>query len=750
MVKVSKGILFLSYFIVSACYATTTMDRPKIGLVLSGGGAKGSAHIGVLKVLEANNVPIDYIVGTSIGSYIGGWYALGYNPEQIQEIMFTTYWDKGYSDIIPREALRYEDKQLRDQYNMPFRVGYSDHTIKVPSGLLLGQSAQQLLKSATNAVGVFASFDDLAIPYRAVATDISTAQAVVLDHGSITQVMKASSTVPGALEPTEIDGKLLVDGGIVNNMPVDVAREMGADIIIAVDIGSPLLEKSQINSTVDVLDQLSTILTITTTNHQKTQLNEQDILIMPDTEGLSSTDFSLLAIGLERGEQAALALQESIAELSISDAEYEQYQLAKKHKSQAWFAPLAHPVIAIEYDNQSKVDLVVIRDHFPINVGDVVSKEQLQVAIENVYALDRFDYVNAEFFDAPAGRTLVLTTRAKSWGPNYLKFGYQWQGDFENISMFSLDIAYLLTDITTNGGQWINELSLGWESMLSSEFYQPLDQQQAFYSRSRVQLKEDKFAKNKLSDASNIPELVNRFVDLRLGLGYHYHDYGLSEIGFIGELGNINFEDDSDEDFNYNSLGAYISLGYDSLNSINFPTKGNKILFEVFVRKDDYDHQLILGQDDLSFELSFDWRGAMGIGKHTFVGIASFATILSDNDFSIRYSELGGFLNLSGYQKDSLVGADKLFSALVYQYDLGREIPGGAGLPLYLGGSLEAGNVWQLDESIDLNELITSVSVYLGTDTSFGPAVIGVGYATSFDSYEEDEITVFFSLGKNW
>ncbi|WP_022940961.1 patatin-like phospholipase family protein [Psychromonas hadalis] len=741
-----RGFLFVCL----VSFAFSAMARPKIGLVLSGGGAKGAAHIGVLKILEANNVPIDYVVGTSIGSYIGGWYALGYSPAQIEDIMLNTYWDKGFSDFIPRENLLYEDKKLRDKYNLTFRLGYSDGKLKMPTGLFLGQSAQQLLKLSTGAVGIFDSFDDLAIPYRAVAADISSSEVVVLSSGSITQAMKASSAVPGALEPVEIDGKLLVDGMIANNMPVDVVRAMGADIIIAIDIGSSLLKKEQINSTVDILGQLSTILTINTTNHQKSLLKEGDLLIRPDIDDLSPTDFSILGIALEKGEQAALENLTRIRELSVTDKEFAQYRFAKKQKSRTWMLPLFHPVIDIEYDNQSKVALSIIEKHFSIVIGDVVSKEQLEAAIDSVYALNRFDYVNAEFVDGESGRTVVLTTKAKSWGPNYLHFGFDWQGDLSNTSMISVDFAYLLTDVTKNGGQWKNELSIGWESAVSTEFYQPLNKQQDIFSRIRAQYKEDKFAENKFNADQLRPELRNRFAELRLGVGYHYNDYGLSEIGFVGELGTVHFDDPFYDELDYDSLGAYLSLGYDSLNSINFPTQGNKVLFEVYLRKDNYLHNQIENQDEPSIELSLDWRGALGLGHHTFVGIGSFATVLSDNDFSLRYSELGGFLNLSGYQKDALIGAHKVFGAVVYQYDLGRDIPGGTGLPLYLGTSIESGNVWTLKESVNIDELVTAGSIYLGTDTSFGPAVIGVGYATSFGSYEEDEMTVFFSLGKNW
>ncbi|MFT7423949.1 MAG: NTE family protein, partial [Psychromonas sp.] len=146
----------------------------------------------------------------------------------------------------------------------------------------------------------------------------------------------------------------------------------------------------------------------------------------------------------------------------------------------------------------------------------------------------------------------------------------------------------------------------------------------------------------------------------------------------------------------------------------------------------------------------FDWRGAVGVGQHTFVGVTSLATVLSDDDFSIRASELGGFLNLSGYHKDEFIGAHKVFAAAVYQYDLGRSIFGNAGLPLYLGGSLEMGNVWGINDSVKIDELITSGSLFLGTDTSFGPAAFGVGSGVALDRDKGNDIRAFFSLGKNW
>ena len=726
---------------------TMVQARPKIALVLSGGGAKGGAHIGVLKVLEDNNIPVDLVIGTSIGSYVGGLYAMGFNPSEISEIMLNTPFEKGYSDFIPREQLQYEDKQLRDRYNITLRLGYSDETLKMPSGLLLGQSALQVLKKSIGEIGELASFDQLPIPYRAVATDIASAKTAILSAGSLSKAIKASSTVPGALEPIEIDGRLLVDGGIVNNMPIDVAKSMNADIVIAVDIGSALLDQQEINSTVDVLDQLSNILTINTTNKQKKLTGEQDIIIRPEIEDIETTDFSRLGEALALGQKAALLNIEKLKKFSISESEYQHYAAEKLTAREDWIKKIEKPVIAIKYANQSEVEQAYITEHFPIKVNDIVNKYQLEDAIQSVYALDRFDFVNAEFFDTKEGRTIVLTTKAKSWGPDYLLLGFSWQGDFAGDSIFSVDFSYLLTDFTANGGSLKNEFSLGWENYAATELYQPFDETYNSFARFKFQYQEKKYIENKYTPRNMQPEMTDKSVSAKIGVGYHFTDNGTSEAGLLAQRGKLIFEDNSLTDLGYNSYGAYLSLGYDNLNSINFPTQGNKLSFNITARKDYFDTDQ---EQDNNVEVALDWRGALSVGNHAIVGIASASTLFNNNDFSIRLTELGGFLNLSGLQNDALIGVHKIFTAAVYQYDLGKDVSGGIGLPLYLGGSIESGNVWETVSSVSTADLITSGSLYLGTDTSFGPAVIGIGYATTFGYSVEGQATVFFSIGKNW
>jgi NTE family protein len=609
----------------------------------------------------------------------------------------------------------------------------------------LGQSAYQILQRSTDNINTFDSFDDLAIPYRAVASDIATAKMVVLDSGNLNTAMKASAAVPGIVSAVEINGQMLVDGGITNNMPISVVKGMGADIVIAVDIGSPLVDQNELTSTVAVLGQLSTILTNNTSLSQKKLLGNQDILLRPHIEQLSTTDWSVMPAALKLGEEAALAKQNVLQKLSVSKADYQRYKQEKRSKSQQWFNQLASNIIDIKFNNNSRVDNKILALHFAVELNKPLNKEQLDAAINRVYALNKFEQVTVSFDDTVNGRILTLTTKAKSWGPNYFDFGFNIKTTFtESSSIMSLNMSYLMTDVSNNSGQWLNELELGWETLIASEFYQPLNQSQQFYSKIRGMYAHEKWEKAELH-----PELKQTYLQGSLSLGYNYSLNGIVELGIKTEKGNLAtdqvipntlFNDDLD----YESAGIFFMLGYDTLNSINFPTQGNKFTLKIEQLNDTYTPQLSSSINDEALVVTLDWRGAIGFDGHTFVGITSLSTVDNVADFSVNVSELGGFLNLSGYQEDAFIGAHKAFAAIVYQYDLGRDFLGSAGLPIYLGTSLEAGKVWEINESVRLSDIIPAASLYLGTDTSFGPAAFGIGFAP------EGEYSIFLSIGKNW
>ncbi|MFB2802810.1 patatin-like phospholipase family protein [Shewanella seohaensis] len=717
--------IFASVFLCLLLTPLYAAERPKVGLVLSGGGAKGAAHVGVLKILEEHHIPVDYIAGTSIGAYVAGMYSLGYSASEVEAIMMGVDWDSGYSDTIPRNVLSYRDKQLRDRYNIPLNIGYTEGEVRAPSGLLRGQTMSQLLRQSTDLVQQFGDFDTLAIPYRAVATDLETSLPVVIDHGSLVKAMQASATVPGALQPTLIDGKLLVDGGIANNMPVDVVKAMGADIVIAVDIGSPLVTKDKLDSTIAVLDQLSNFLTNASTEKQKQLLSEKDVLIRPAIDALSTTDFTIMPLALTLGKEAANGQLDKLQSMSVSAEEYAAYVEAKKAKGKRLMADVAHPIQEIVFDNQSKVSLNLLKETLDLKAGQAVTKDELNDALKRIYSLNKFERVDAEFVESEEGRVLTVTTRAKSWGPNYFQLGFNWEDDFSTESAISFDMAYTMTDLTFNGGEWRNEVKLGFEKLFATEFYQPLDRDQDFYSRARYQYDVHNWD---LYDNNNRALIFDKKTHtVELGIGYNYVLQGFVELGLVAEKGVIVNDAWLIKDFDFKSYGAYLRAGYDSLDSISFPTSGNRITLNVYVRNEDFDDLVDNNENEYSVQIEADWKGALSVGNHAFVGKASVATNNNDGYNTLHLSDLGGFLNLSGYHKDSLTGAHKLFGAFVYQYDLGRDALGMTDYPLYLGLSLEAGNVWFERDEVSLSDLIYASSLYIGTDTSMGPAALGFG-----------------------
>ncbi|MCU8045247.1 MULTISPECIES: patatin-like phospholipase family protein [unclassified Shewanella] len=717
-------------------------ERLKIGVVLSGGGAKGAAHVGVLKILEEHNIPVDYIAGTSIGAYVAGMYSLGYSASEVEAIMMGVNWDSGYSDTIPRNILSYRDKQLRDRYNIPLNIGYNEGQVRAPSGLLRGQTMSQLLRQSTDLVQQFGHFDDLAIPYRAVATDLETSLPVVISHGSMVKAMQASATVPGALQPAQIEGKLLVDGGIANNMPVDVVKAMGADIIIAVDIGSPLVKKDKLDSTIAVLDQLSNFLTNASTEKQKQLLTDKDVLIRPAIDALSTTDFTIMPLALTLGKEAANGQLYKLSSMSVSPEEYAAYVEAKKAKGKLLMADVRHPINEIVFENQSKVSLNLLTETLDIKPGQAVSKDELNEALKRIYSLNKFERVDAEFVEGEDGRILTVTTKAKSWGPNYFQLGFNWEDDFNSESAISFDMAYTMTDLTFNGGEWRNEVKLGIEKLFATEFYQPLDRDQQFFSRARYQY--DTRDWDLYNNNSRILTFDKKTHTIELGIGYNYTLQGMIELGLVAEKGSIVNDVWLTQDLDFSSYGAYFRFGYDSLDSISFPTSGNRVTLNVYVRNEDFNDIIDDNQNQFSVQIEADWKGALSVGNHAFVGKASIATNNNDGVNMLHLSELGGFLNLSGYHKDSIMGAHKVFGAFIYQYDLGRDALGMTDYPLYLGWSLEAGNVWDERTDVTLTDLIYASSLYIGTDTSMGPAALGFGITDLGDK------SFYLFVGKNF
>src|SRR5579863_2463762 len=333
----------------SSWAAADPPDRPRICLVLSGGGARGMAHIGVLKVLEDLQIPIDCIAGTSMGAIVGGLYASGMTAKQIDATMRSLDWQEAFRDTPPRRDLAFRRKQDDRNYLVRLPLGLKHGKLLLPKGLIQGQKLQETLRQLTLPFSNTTNFDLLPTPFRAVATDLETGNAVLMDRGDLAIAMRASMSAPGVFAPVELDGRLLVDGGLAENLPINVARAMHADILIVSDVSFPLQPRDALDSALSISNQMLAILVRKDSDRQRASLGSRDVLIEPDLGLTPSTAFSAAATVISRGEDAARADRAVLEAYSVGDAAYREY-LARRGARE----PGLPPIKFVRVDPQSK------------------------------------------------------------------------------------------------------------------------------------------------------------------------------------------------------------------------------------------------------------------------------------------------------------------------------------------------------------------------------------------------------------
>src|SRR5574340_731620 len=347
--------------------------RPKIGLVLAGGGAKGAAHVGVLKVLEEMHIPVDYVAGTSMGSIIGGLYASGMSPQEIEQEIRNIDWKDVFVDNPNRDDRSFRRKQDDALYVFKAKPGFGGGRVKLPRAYVHGQKFDLQLNRLTERVSQIKDFNQLPIPFRAVATDLETGKEVVLKSGNLARSLRSDLAVPGAFDPVEIDGRLLVDGGISNNVPVSVARAMGADIVIVSDLGSDLLTRDQIVSALSVAGQMINFLFALNSQEQLKSLGPRDVLITSKLGDIGAASFDRIGEAMPLGEQAARRADASLRRYSISQADYDRY-LASRGKPKSESGVVAF----VRIENQSRISDEVIASYITAKPGEPLDITQLE------------------------------------------------------------------------------------------------------------------------------------------------------------------------------------------------------------------------------------------------------------------------------------------------------------------------------------------------------------------------------------
>jgi NTE family protein len=697
------------------CRPEAGADRPAIGLVLSGGGARGAAHVGVIKVLEELNIPIDCITGTSMGSIIGGLYAAGMTTDQLDHTLRTLDWDDALQDDPKREDRPFRRKREDDEFLVQASPGISDSgEVKLPSGFIQGQKLGLVMKELTLPVARIDDFDQLSIPFRAVATDIVTGHEVVLGSGDLATAMRASMSVPGAFSAVEIDGKLLVDGGMANNLPVSVAREMGADIIIAVDISTPLATRDEIKNVLSVTTQLAGFLTNANAEVSRASLTENDILILPDLGDITSADFNRAGEAIPTGRVAAEEKMPELHRLAIPEEQFAAHVAARGQRVEE------PPIIEfVRIDNRSRISDDVIKARLRIRIGEPLDVPSLEKDLNNIYGHELYESVHYDIVEENGKTGVVVTAAEKSWGPNYLQGGLALEGNFSGSNSFTIAASYTRTAMNRLGGEWRTIVQLGSERRLFTEWYQPLDINTRWFVNPIFEWQ---------SRNINVFDSGNKLAEYdvsQTGIGLEAG----RELGFWGELrGGVRWSTgEADLEIGDPALGSgdfdkgegFLRLSLDTLNNAYFPRTGASGGIEFLSGLDalgaDSEYEQVLATGLKAFP--FGDRNSLILG-------AQFNTTLDEDAPIESLFRSGGFLRLSGFEENELTGQHLGLVEAVYL----RRINDFNLLPTYLGASLELGNAWDDTSDISWDTALAAGSLFLGVDTFFGPVYLGYGY----------------------
>lgn len=692
--------------------------RPKVCLVLSGGGARGAAHVGVLKVLQELRVPVDCVVGTSMGAIVGAAYASGIGIGKMEATLGALTTRKLFQDKPPRQERSVHLKKEDADNLAPPEVGIGSRGVLLPRGLVSGVQLEGVLRGLTK-YGGFQHFDTLPIPYRAVATDLLTGKATVLSEGELAEAMRASMSVPGVIDPLRLGGRMLVDGGLTNNLPVDVARAMGAEVVIAVNVGTPLLGAEGLGSILGVAQQMINILTEQNVQASLASLRPGDVLVTPKLDGFSASDFDNLQQPVPMGEAAARAVQDQLARYSVPPAVYAAWESRRTHGA----PPGGIVVDAIRFENLQRVNPAVALRSLETRVGEPVDREVLDRDMQRLFGTGDFEHVSYALLEEPGRRVLSVDAIEKAWGPNYLRLGLGLSTDFAGDAFFNLLARYRMTWMNRLGGEWRWEAQVGRTQRLATEFHQPLHERQVFFVAPRLGYERRTvpvYAGDQRVATYDVSESV-----VGVHLGMQATRWGELRLGY--ERGSEHTRLDTGVPVVAGSperdTGAVTLSGLvDQLDDLNFPRAGYAARFDVRAARPDF------GGDTRYTRGLFSGSLVHSFGENTFaLGVRVGSNLGSDPLPATQLFQWGGLMQQSGYPTGALLGEDLRFARVVYRRRLARfSLLDG----VYGGASLEVGRMGK--PLVPGNEAgtIRSAALMLGVDTPLGPLYLGYGRAS--------------------
>jgi NTE family protein len=695
----------------------TVAGRPRIGLALGGGSARGLAHVGVLEWFEEHRIPVDAIAGTSMGGLIGGAYATGIAVEDIREMTKATNWEVVLATDSPFEDKTFRRKQDRRAFPAGFEFGVR-RGLWLPRSLNPGQRIALLIDGFTLPYSALPTFDDLPTPYRCVAFDINRSESVVLDRGILSEAMRATMALPGLFPPVTIDGRLLVDGGFLDNVPAEVARRMNVDIVIAVDVSrSPASDPD-----VTAFSMLSRAVDAVMASGTRRNLASADIVITPDLGTLTAVDWKMADDWRLRGYRAAEAKAPDLLKYSLSQADYEAYRAARNARRRTQpIVPSAISVTGVGPAEQAK-----IARQFTVKAREPLDAGQLKRDLLRLSGTDRYDLLTYNLAEDASGTRLEISARPKANGPAFVTFGL----DLGNIrsASFSMTVAGRATiyDLAGDGSEARVDFAVGTLLGAGGELYRPVGAPWLFVApRARVDHSErNRFAADRLvgeyrytrADAGgDVGVSFGRRAELRAGVDAAY----VEETLRVGDP--LLPEVHGDEQY------ASVRLLYDGQDGPVVPSRGLRA--DASARRY-FSAPPVTGAPAVVaaienpqefWQAEFDATAFHSVTRRNRLFVrgaagTSFGARPYFNDFS-----LGGPFRMSAYLNDELRGPHFALAGAGYLRQLPK-LPAWVGGHAYAGVWVEAGSAFQSRSTAAWHQ---DVGVGLIIDSMIGPVFVG-------------------------
>ena len=694
--------------------------RPRIGLVLGGGGARGAAHVGVLEVLEENRIPVDCIAGTSMGALVGGAYAAGVSPAEIQDHIRRTDWASIFDDSAGRGAVNLRRKQIDDRFYSGLEFGVTGQGLRFREGAFAGEKLKLFFNQLVRVDLGERSIEELAIPVTLLATDIGTGERVPMRSGSLTSAMRASMSVPGVIAPVMRHGRKLVDGGLVDNVPIAEVKELcKAEIVIAVNVGTPMLKPEEVSGVLSVVGQMVNLLSEQNVAQSLRLLNASDIYIRPELGTIGATDFTRQLEAVKIGRESALQALERLRPLAISPPLYRAWRAAVR-------LPVPHqaPVVdEVQVASTRFVNPGSIRGAIRQKTGEPLDAKALSEDIVLAYSqgdLQSLDYTVLRERDKTV---LRITPLEKPWGPDYLRFGLNLSSDFRGESQYNLRAHYRRTWMNPLGAEWLSSLQLGSDQLISTELYQPLDWRHYSFARAYASIGSNKAG---LFDRSQrLAEY--RLEETRVGAdgGVNLGIYGQARAGWQERRATARVDTGGPvfPEITQEVGGIAANLSVDTQDHAYFPTRG-------FRASADFFNAYRVSPDVERYgRLELKGTAAYKIGRFTAAGTLEGGHTVNGRLPLIDAFSLGGPRRLSAFAPNQFLAEEYGYGRLELQYLLTQPVPL-VGLELIAGLTFEAGRVRKPITEPDLaSGWLNSYGAYLAASTPLGPVYLGIADA---------------------